>query len=325
MKAIVCSRYGAPDVLELKEVPTPTPKDDEVLVKVQTAAVNDYDWVMVTGKPRAYRLIFGLLKPKFEVLGVDVAGRVAAVGASVKTFQVGDDVYGDLSESGFGAFAEYVCARERHLARKPASMTFAQAAAIPHAAMLAVQGLVDAGQIRDGQNVLINGAGGGVGTLGVQIAKQFAVEVTGVDSTEKLETMRSVGFDHVVDYTREDFTRSGKRYDLILDTKTTRWPSAYARALSPGGAYVTVGGATPRLLQVVLLGPVIARTHGKTIHLVALKPNKDLDYANGLFEAGKLTPVTDCPYALDEVPKALTLFGEAKHKGKVIINVAQEV
>ncbi len=325
MKAIVCSRYGSPDVLGLKEVPTPTPKDDEILVKVQTAAINDYDWVMVTGKPRAYRLIFGLLKPKFGVLGVDVAGRVAAVGASVTAFRVGDEVYGDLSQCGFGAFAEYVCARERHLAHKPAGMSFAQAAAIPHAAMLAVQGLIDAGQIRDGQKVLINGAGGGVGTLGVQIAKRFGVEVTGVDSTEKLDSMRSVGFDHVVDYTREDFTRSGKRYDLILDTKTTRSPFAYARALSPGGAYVTVGGALPRVLQVFVLGPLISRIRGKAMRIVDLKPNKDLEYANGLFEAGKLTPLTDGPYALDEVPEALTLFGKAKHKGKVIINVAQEV
>ncbi len=325
MKAIVCSGYGSPDLLELKEVEKPTPKDDEVLVEVHAASVNDYDWAMVTGKPRIYRLMFGLLKPKFGILGVDVAGRVAAVGASVKEVRVGDEVYGDLSECGFGAFAEYVCARERDVAKKPAGMSFAQAAAIPHAAMLAVQGLIDEGQIRAGQKVLINGAGGGVGTFGVQIAKQFAVEVTGVDSTEKLETMRSVGFDHVVDYTQEDFTRSGECYDLILDTKTNRSPFDYARALSPGGTYVTVGGALPRLLQALLLGPWISRIRGKKIRIVALRPNKDLDYANELFEAGKIKPVTDGPYALDEVPEALRVFGEAKHEGKVIIVVAQEV
>lgn len=325
MKAIVCSRYGSPDLLELKEVEKPIPKDDEVLVEVRAASVNDYDWAMVTGKPLIYRLMFGLLKPKFRILGVDVAGRVAAVGARVKEVRVADEVYGDLSECGFGAFAEYVCARERDVARKPVGMSFAQAAAIPHAAMLAVQGLIDEGQIRAGQKVLINGAGGGVGTFGVQIAKQFAVEVTGVDSTEKLETMRSVGFDHVVDYTREDFTRSGECYDLILDTKTNRSPFAYARALSPGGTYVTVGGALPRLLQALLFGPLISRISGKRIRIVALKPNKDLDYTNELFEAGKIKPVTDGPYALDEVPEALRVFGEAKHEGKVIIVVAEEV
>ena len=303
----------------------PTPKDDEVLIEVHAAAVNDYDWAMVTGTPRIYRLIFGLLKPKFGILGVDVAGRVAAVGARVKEVRVGDEVYGDLSECGFGAFAEYVCARERDVALKPAGMSFAQAAAIPHATMLAVQGLIDEGQIRAGQRVLINGAGGGVGTFGVQIAKQFAVEVTGVDSTDKLETMRLVGFDHVVDYTQEDFTRSGECYDLILDTKTNRSPFDYARALSPGGTYITVGGAPLRLLQVLLLGPSISRIVGKKIRLVALKPNKDLDYATELFEAGKIQPVMDGPYALDEVPDALRVFGEAKHKGKVIIVVAQEV
>ena len=265
------------------------------------------------------------MKPKVGILGVDVAGRVAAVGASVREVRVGDDVYGDLSECGFGAFAEYVCARERDVAKKPAGMSFAQAAAIPHAAMLAVQGLIDEGQIRAGQRVLINGAGGGVGTLGVQIAKQFAVEVTGVDSTEKLETMRSVGFEHVVDYTLEDFTRRGECYDLILDTKTNRSPFDYVRALSPGGTYVTVGGALPRLLQALLLGRSIFRILGKKIRIVALKPNKDLDYATELFEAGKIKPVTDGPYALDEVPEALRVFGEAKHKGKVIIFVGQEV
>ena len=270
------------------------------------------------------RLLFGLLKPKVGILGVDVAGRVSAVGATVRKVRVGDEVYGDLSECGFDAFAEYVCARERDVKRKPAGMSFAQAAAIPHAAMLAVQGLIDEGQIRAGQKVLINGAGGGVGTLGVQIAKEFAVEVTGVDSTEKLETMRSAGFDHVVDYTQEDFTRRGECYDLILDTKTNRSPFDYVRALSRGGTYVTVGGALRRLLQALLLGPTISRIFGKKIRIVALRPNKHLDYTTELCEAGKLKPVTDGPYALDKVPEALRVFGEAKHKGKVIIVVRQE-
>ena len=188
-----------------------------------------------------------------------------------------------------------------------------------------MQGLIDAGRIRAGQKVLINGAGGGVGTLGVQIAKQFAAEVTGVDSTEKLDAMRSVGFDHVIDYTQEDFTRNGECYDLILDTKTSRSPFGYARALSPGGSYVTVGGALPRVLQAALLGPLIARVRGKKIQIVALKPNKDLDYVNDLIEAGKIGPVMDGLYVLDQVPKALRVFGEAKHRGKLIIVVKQAV
>ena len=323
MKAIVRTRYGSPDLLELKEVARPTPRDDEVLVEVHAASVNDYDWAMVTGKPRIYRLMFGLLKPKVRILGVDVAGRVSAVGARVRKVRVGDDVYGDLSECGFGAFAEYVCARDRDVMKKPAGMSFAQAAAIPHAAMLAVQGPIDVGQIRTGQKVLINGAGGGVGTLGVQIAKEYAVEVTGVDGTEKLDTMRSVGFDHVVDYTQEDFTRRGECYDLILDTKTNRSPFDYVRALRRGGTYVTVGGALPRLLQALLLGPLIFRILRKRIRIVALKPNKDLGYATELCEAGKIKPVTDGPYTLDEVPEALRVFGEAKHRGKVIIAIRQ--
>ena len=325
MKAIVLSRYGSPDLLTLEEVEQPTPKDDEVLVEVHAASVNDYDWAMVTGRPKIYRLLFGLLKPKVRIPGVDVAGRVVAVGSRVRDLRVGDDVYGDLSGCGFGAFAEYVCARERDVVMKPASMSFVQAAAIPHAAMLAVQGLIDEGQIRAGHKVLINGAGGGVGTLGVQIAKEFGVEVTGVDRTEKLDTMRTVGFDHVVDYTEQDFTRLGDRYDLILDTKTTRSPFDYVRALTPGGAYVTVGGSLPRLLQALLVGPLIFRILGKKIRIVALKPNKDLDYASELFEAGKIKPVTDGPYALTDVPKALRLFGKAMHKGKVIIVVGHHL
>ena len=325
MKAIVNSRYGSPDRLALNEVERPTPKDDEVSIEVHAASVNDYDWAMVTGKPRIYRLLFGVLRPQVAIPGVDVAGRVVAVGPGVRDVQVGDDVYGDLSQCGFGAFAEYVCARERDVARKPAGMSFTQAAAIPHAAMLAVQGLIDEGQIRSGRKVLINGAGGGVGTLGVQIGKEFGVEVTGVDSTEKLDMMRLAGFDHVLDYTREDFTRRGQCYDLILDTKTNRSPFDYVRALNPGGTYVTVGGALPRLLQALLLGPLIFRILGKTIRIVALKPNKDLGYVNELFEAGKMQPVTDGPYALHQVPEALRIFGEAKHKGKVIIVVRQEV
>jgi len=275
------------------------------------------------GKPFYIRLLCGLLKPKIKIPGVDVAGQVEGVGKNVKKLQPGDEVYGDLSECGFGGFAEYVCAHEKALALKPASMTFIEAAAIPHAAMLAIQGLRDKGQIQPGQKLLINGAGGGVGTIGVQIAKLIGVEVTGVDSSGKLDMMRSMGFDHVIDYTQEDFTKNGQCYDLIFDTKTNRSIFDYARALSPNGIYVTVGGSTARLLQALFLGPWISMFSKKITRIVALKPNKDLDYMNELFEAGKIKPVIDGPYKLNEIPEAIRHFGEGNHKGKVVITVEQ--
>ena len=219
MKAIVLTEYGSSDVLQLREVATPKPKDDEVQIKVHAASVNDWDWCLMRGTPFYVRLLCGLLKPKIKIPGVDVAGQVEAVGRDVKRFRPGDNVYGDLSECGFGGFAEYVCAKENSLALKPAGMTFVEAAAIPHAAMLAVQGLRDQGQIQPGQRLLINGAGGGVGTLGVQVAKSIGAEVAGVDNSGKLQMMRSIGFDHVLDYTKEDFTQTGQCYDLILDTE----------------------------------------------------------------------------------------------------------
>jgi NADPH:quinone reductase-like Zn-dependent oxidoreductase len=322
MKAIVLTRYGSPNVLRLAEVAKPEPGDDEVLVRVRATAVNDWDWSFVRGKPYIYRLMFGLLRPKVAVLGAEVSGTVEATGNRTTKFQIGDHVYGDISAAGFGGFAEYVCVRADALARKPPGMTFEQAAALPHAAMLALQGLVDVGQIRHGERVLINGAGGGVGTIGVQIAKQYGAEVTGVDSAVKLDTLRSVGFDHVIDYQREDFTRSGQRYDLILDTKTNRSTFSYLRSLNPGGRYVTVGGSVPQLLQAFCVGPLISRISGKHVRIVALKPNKDLGYVNDLFETKGLEWVIDGPYPLSDVPQAVQRFGEAKHVGKVVITVA---
>ena len=322
MKAVVLTKYGPPEGLQLKEVPKPAPGDHEVLIKVRATTVNDWDWCFTRGKPRLYRLLFGFFRPKVEILGAEVAGQVEAVGSNVTKFQPGDDVYGDISEAGFGGFAEYVCVREDALGRKPPGMTFEQAAALPHAAMLALQGLVDVGQIRQGERVLINGAGGGVGTIGVQIAKEYGAEVTGVDSALKLDTLRSVGFDHVIDYRREDFTRNGQHYDLILDTKTNRSTFRYLRSLNPGGRYVTVGGQLPRLLQAFCMGPLISRVSGKHVRIVALKPNKDLGYVNDLFETNGLECVIDGPYQLSDVPQAVQRFGEAKHVGKVVITVA---
>ncbi|MEE9402682.1 MAG: NAD(P)-dependent alcohol dehydrogenase [Desulfobacteria bacterium] len=321
MKAIVYTKYGSPDVLELAEVDKPIPKGNEVLVKVHAVSINDWDWGLLQGIPFLNRLENGLLKPKKKILGSDIAGRIEAVGKNVEQFQPGDEVFGDLTGN-WGGFAEYVCARENALALKPASMTFEEAAAIPQAGMLAVQGLRDKGQIQSEQKLLINGAGGGVGTFGVQIAKLYGVEVTGVDSSGKLDMMRSMGFDHVIDYTKEDFTKSGQCYDLILDNKMNRSIFDYMRALSPNGIYVTAGGSMARLFQAFLLGPLISMFSKKSIRIVALKPNKDLAYMNELFEAGKVKPVIDGPFKLSEVPEAIRYFGEGKHKGKVVITVA---
>ncbi len=318
MKAIVYTKYGPPDVLQLKEVEKPTPKDDEVLIKVHAASVNDWDWGLLQGIPFMNRLLFGLLKPKKQILGSDIAGRIEAVGKNLEQFQPGDEVFGDLSGD-WGGFAEYVCARENALALKPATMTFVEAAAIPQAAMLALQGLRDKGQIQQGQRLLINGAGGGVGTFAVQIAKLYGVEVTGVDSSGKLDMLRSMGFDQVIDYTQEDFTKNGQCYDLILDVKTNRSIFDYTRALSPNGIYVTVGGSMARLFQALFLGPWISMISKKNIRIVGLKPNKDLAYMNELFEAGKVKPVIDGLYKLSEVPEAIRRFGEGNHKGKVVI------
>ncbi|MGE5798385.1 MAG: NAD(P)-dependent alcohol dehydrogenase [Ignavibacteria bacterium] len=340
MKAIVYTKYGTHETLQLKELEKPAPKENEVLVKVYAVSINDWDWQLLQGIPFINRLINGLLKPKKNILGSDIAGRVEAVGKNIKRFRPGDEVYGDLSGD-WGGFAEYVCARENLLALKPSSMTFEEAAAIPQAAMLAVQGLIDKGEIKSwpasparsdspetrraaGLKLLINGAGGGVGTFGVQIAKLYGAEVTGVDNPGKLEMMRSIGFDHVIDYTKEDFTKNGNSYDLILDVKTNRSVFDYARALSPNGIYATVGGSTARLIQVLLLGPCIKMIYKKNMRLVALKQNKDLVYMNELFETGKVKPVIDGPYSLDEVPEAFKHFGEGNQKGKVVISITRD-
>lgn len=317
MRAIIYHKYGTPDVLKLEEVEKPVPGDDEILIKVYAVSINDWDQGLLNGD-FINRMLNGLMKPKRKILGSDIAGRIEAVGKNVTLFKPGDEVYGDLSGR-WGGFAEYVCASENALALKPPTMSFAQAAAIPQAAMLAVQGLIDKGKIKEGQKLLINGAGGGVGTFGIQIAKLYGVEVTGVDSTGKLDMLRSMGFDHVIDYTKEDFTKNGKHYDLILDVKTNRSMFSYARALSPNGVYVTVGGSISRLLQALLLAPLIRMIYKKYIRIVALKTNKDLAYMNKLFESGKVKPMIDGPYKLDEVPASFRLFGKGEHKGKVVI------
>jgi len=317
----VYTKYGPPDVLQLKEVEKPAPRDDEVLIKVHAASVNSWDWDLLRGTPFLARL-GGLLKPKYKILGADIAGRIEAVGRNAKQFQPGDEVFGDISGCSWGGFAEYVCARENALALKPASMTFEEAAAVPQAAVLALQGLRDKGQIQSGQKVLINGAGGGVGTFAVQIAKSFGAEVTGVDSTGKLDMLRSIGVDQVIDYTGEDFTKNGQLYDLILDVVAYRSIFDYKRALSPKGSYVFVGGSMAAFFQVVFLGPWISMTGSKKMGILMHKPNtSDLDFMKELFEAGKVVPVLDRRYPLSEVPEALRYLGEGHVRGKVVITM----
>ena len=315
MRAVILSAYNSPVVI--KELSVPRPKAGEVLIQTRAVSVNDFDWSLIRGEPYVYRLLFGLLKPKRKIPGIELAGVVEAVGSEVSTFKPGDAVYGDISETRSGAFAEYVCVKQDALHAMSEKMTFEEAAALPHAAMLAFQGLVDLGKIQKGEKVLINGGGGGVGTLGLQIARMYDAEVTGVDSAEKLNMMKSIGFDFVIDYKQEDFTQGGKRYDLILDTKTTRPPAAYQKVLTSKGRYVTVGGSPARLIQLLL-----AKLAGQTNkHIVALKPNKDLAYINALFDAGRIKPVIDGPYNFDQVAMAIQHFGEGRHRGKVILTV----
>ncbi len=321
MKAVVYSNYGSPDVLRLENVQKPIPADDEVLVKVHAVSINSWDWDMLTGKPLEYRFFSGLVKPKStKIHGCDIAGVIEGVGKNVKQFEIGDEVFGDLSEGGWGAFAEYTCACENELILKPSSMTFEDAACLSHGGNLAVQGLIDFGQIKSGQKVLINGGCGSTGTLAIQIAKLFDVEVTGVDRTEKLDMMRALGADHVIDYTKEDFTQNGQQYDLIFDVKTARSIFDYKRALCPNGVYTTVGGNTFRILQLVFFGRLMRKYK---MQMVGYKANKDLNYLVDLFEAGKLIPVIDKCFPLEETAEAFRNFGEGRFKGKIVITVGR--
>lgn len=330
MKAIVLNKYGSPDNLELREVEKPVPKDNEVLVKVHAASVNSWDWDLLKGIPFANRVMFGLFKPKNVIMGCDISGRVREVGSRVKQLQKGDEVFGDISGCGMGGFAEYVSVPEDILALKPKNMTFEGAAAISHTGVLALQGLRNKGHIQEGQKVLINGAGGGSGTFALQIAKLFGAEVTCVDSSGKLDMLRSMGADHVIDYQQEDFTENGPVYDLILDVVTYRSIFEYKRALSPNGIYVMFGGGSyDRVFQVILLGPLISMAEslmggqaGKKMGILMHKPNKkDLDFLTELFENGKIVPVIDKCYPLSEVAEALRYFGEGLVKGKVVVTM----
>lgn len=320
MKALVYRRYGSPDVLNIEEIDKPVPKNGEVLVRVHAASVNDWDWGLLTGKPWIGR-IPGLFRPSNKILGADIAGQVEAVGERVTRFQVGDEVLGDISRSGWGGFAEFVCARENALTLKPAGMAFDQAAALPQAGVLGLLGTRDKGEIQPGQNVLINGAGGGAGTFAVQIAKYLGAEVTGVDSDRKLDVMRATGADHVIDYTQEDFTKNGQRYDLILDMAAHHSFFDYKRSLAPGGRYIMEGGSMGRILQAVTLGPLFSITGSKKMGILALRQNRGLDFLIELFEAGVIKPVIDKRFPLGEGAEALRYFGDRQTRGKIVITM----
>jgi NADPH:quinone reductase-like Zn-dependent oxidoreductase len=322
MKAIVSDKYGPPDTLKLKEVEKPIPEDNQVLVKIHTASVNYGNLVLLKGEPFLARFAFGLLKPKYSIPGGDIAGRVESVGINVKQFKPGDEVFGDLSGCGWGGFAEYVSVPENALALKPANMSFEEAAAVPMAAVTALQGLRGKGKIQPGQKVLINGASGGVGTFAVQIAKSFGAEVTGVCSTRNVDIVRSIGADHVIDYTKEDFTQKTQRYDLILAVNGYQPISAYKRALSPNGIYVMVGGSGAQLTQAMVLGPWMSLTGSKKMGSFLQRANqKDLVFMKELIESGKVKPVIDRYFKLSEVPEAFRYFEQGHAQGKVVITV----
>ncbi len=321
MKAIVFNQYGTPNVLKLANVPAPTPKDDQVLIRVFAASVNSADYRLLSGLiPRL--MGFGLLRPKDKIMGADIAGRIEAVGKNITRFKPGDEVFGDIA-TGFGGFAEYVCARESILVKKPANLTFEQAAAVPMAAVTALQGLRKGG-VQPGNRVAVVGASGGVGTFMVQIAKSFGEEVTAISSKKKMEGLRALGADHVIDYTREDFTRSGQRYDLILAVNGYRPLADYRRALKPQGTYVMVGGEGRQIFESLIMGPLVSRRGGQTMTNLAATPNADdLSFVKDLIEAGKVTPFIDRTYPLENTAEAVRYVGGARAAGKVIIQIQE--
>jgi NADPH:quinone reductase-like Zn-dependent oxidoreductase len=323
MRAMVQTEYGPADVLKLVEVAQPIMADGSVLVRVRAAAVHAGDWHLMRGSPFLTRLIFGgLLKPKIKILGCDIAGEVVAVGSSVSQFQPEEQVFGDLSEVGFGAFAEYVSVPEQALCLKPSNLTFEQAATIPVSAMSALQGLRDAGQLQSGQKVLVTGASGGVGSFAVQIAKAMGAEVTAVCSPQKLDMVQTLGADYYLDSSQLTATLQPQTYDLCLDTAAYRSVFDYLPALKPAGTYVLVGGATPRIFQIMLLGGIIAKISRRQVKFLMAKPQQaDLQVLKKLVETGKLLPHLDRCYPLAELPAAIRHLEQRQVRGKVAIQI----
>ncbi|NLT36564.1 MAG: NAD(P)-dependent alcohol dehydrogenase [Methanomassiliicoccus sp.] len=321
MKALVCDTYGPPDLLRLEEVERPVARDDQVLVKVHASSLNAAD-VEILGGAFSAR-IRGPLKPRHMILGSDVAGRVVEIGKKIRQFRIGDPVFGDLFTCGFGAFAEYVAIPEHALMKKPESVSFEAAATLPQAARIALQGLRGKRPLKEGQKVLVNGAGGGMGTFAVQIAKYYGAEVTGVDSARKLDMLRAIGADHVIDFSQEDCTRSGERFDLILDTVSRRSIFEYRRVMAPDGIFVLVGGSRYAIVQAMLLGPLVSIASKKKMGINPMNVDNegDLKFLLELVEKGKIKPIIDRRVSLDEVPEALTDLSEGHVNGKVVVDV----
>lgn len=324
MKAIVYEQYGSPDVLKYKEVPKPEPAENEVQVKLRATGLNAADWHMMRADPFLVRFEAGLTAPKRQILGADIAGEVEAIGPGVTQFRPGDAVYGEIAGCGWGGLAEYVCAKETCLAPKPANLTWEQAAAVPMAAFTALQALRDKGQVQAGQKVLIHGAGGGVGTFTVQLAKVFGAEVTAVCGPRNVQQARTLGADHVIDYTETDFAEQGQLYDLILAVNGSRSLADYRRCLRPGGVYVMVGGSTGQIFQALLLGPIYSLVGGRKMgNLLAHTSQSDLIYLKELLEAGKIAPVMDRCYPLEKAPDAMRYLEEGHAQGKIVISIEQ--
>ena len=322
MKAIVYTEYGTPDQLQLTEVEKPTPRDGEVLVKVISSSINSWDADLLKGHAFIIRLIGGLFKPRHKILGADIAGIVESIGHNVKDFNPGDEVLGDIANSGFGGYAEYVSVPEKLLAKKPFRMTFHQAAALPQVGLLALQGLRFHGEIRMGQQILLNGAGGGVGTVALQYAKYMGAEVTCVDSEDKFDLLRSLGADHLIDFRKEDYTNTGKQYDKILDVIAHRTISDYKRALNPGGTFAMIGGSMGWLLVQMMVFALIPSIGIKKLGIMGYKPTrKDLNYLVQLFEQGKVIPIIDRSFDLSDTPNAFRYFFSGKFRGKIVISV----
>ncbi len=322
MKAAIYEKYGLPEeVLKIKDIDIPQPSENEVLVKVKYTAINDWDWSMVRGEPKLYRLMFGLQKPKNPIPGMELSGVVDAIGKNVTNFKVGDAVYGDTSEFSFGTFAEYVCVNEKSIIHKPVNMPFDQAAAVSHASQLAYQSIFGLGKGMKFKRILINGAGGGFGTSAFYLLKNSDAEITGVDSGNKLSMMESLGFDHIIDYKKEDFTKNGIQYDLILDAKTNRSIFDYAGSLTKNGNYFTVGGNIKNLISILILNPFFSLVGKKRFKILALNPNNQLEAINRLYEDGKIKFIIDGPYAFRDIAEKLQYFGDAQHCGKVIISI----
>lgn len=323
MKAVVYTKYGSPDNLYLKEIEKPIPKENEVLVKIYAASVNSWDLDLLRGHHFIIRLIGGLFKPRHKILGADIAGVVESTGKNVKDFQPGDEVFGDIAGSGFGGFAGYVSVPEKLLAKKSAKMSFEQAAALPQAGLLALQGLRYKKPLQQGQDLLINGAGGGVGTIALQYAKSIGANVTCVDKEEKFNVLHSLGADHCIDYRNEDYTRNGRQYDYILDVTAHRSVSDYKRALKPDGVFAMIGGSMGALLlRFFLVQPILSKFQGKKLGIMGYRPNrKDLDELTWLFEEGKAIPIIDKCFSLHETADAFRYFEQGNFKGKILVSV----